>query len=89
MLTWTCHACGEERPDELIAVFTRVHPIDGDEGATFSENVRYCSDRPDCAARAQQISFLERPGYERPASGARSKATLAERIRHRWFAHAR
>lgn len=87
-LTWCCHACGDARPDELIGVYTRVNPIDGDHGATYSENVRYCTDRPECAARAQQISFVKKEGFELPAKGARSKSTLAERIRRRWFGHA-
>lgn len=41
-LTWTCHICGDERPDKLISVLS--YPIF--EGA--KRNVRYCNDRVAC-----------------------------------------
>ena len=48
--TWTCHVCGEERPDALISVYSRQVPLG--RGIVASENVRYCNDRPACAAGA-------------------------------------
>jgi hypothetical protein len=52
-MTWTCMVCGDERPDAVISVAYR--PIPGledrfPEGARV--NVRFCNDRPDCAATA-------------------------------------
>lgn len=51
-LTWTCMVCGAERPDPAISVAYR--PLRGMEdqfpGARW--NVRYCNDRPACAAQA-------------------------------------
>jgi hypothetical protein len=85
-LTWSCHACGEERPDDKIAVYTRVRSIENAGGATFSENIRYCVDRPDCAAKAQQISFIEgEPEMIGPARPIVPKPSLAQRIRKAWF----
>lgn len=52
-ITWHCHVCGSERPDELILVAHR--PIPGPLADSFPEarcNVRYCSDNPDCVATA-------------------------------------
>lgn len=92
-LTWTCHACGDVRPDSEIAVFSRVHPIER-SGATMSENIRFCADRPACEERAQHISLLGQPGMEKPANwGADEPRALAdepalslrERIKNRWF----
>lgn len=50
-LTWTCHVCGDERPDRAISVAQHVTPIMG--GRThMTRNVRYCNDRESCAAAA-------------------------------------
>lgn len=46
-LTWTCHVCGDERPDEWISVFTDSEPIAGTD-AEMTVNVRFCNDRRDC-----------------------------------------
>lgn len=56
-LTWRCHVCGDERPDARIAVLSteRVHP----NGVRFTENVRYCNDRPSCVEGASTIKFSE------------------------------
>ena len=58
-LTWTCHICGQERPDAQISVHTRVHPIEGCGGTTMRENIRYCNDNADCFLRAQTFTFLK------------------------------
>lgn len=44
-MTWTCHVCGDERPDAKISV--AKHPL-----GIAVVNVRFCNDRPDCAAKA-------------------------------------
>ena len=58
-VTWTCHICKEERPDEKIAV--RKKPVIGLNGIPsriFSENVRYCVDKPSCSDKSRSFSFL-------------------------------
>lgn len=40
---WTCHACGDARPDELIAVRSVI------VAGGVQHNRRYCVDRPECA----------------------------------------
>lgn len=52
-MTWTCMVCREERPDAQISVAHRQ--VRGME-SRFPDtrwNVRYCNDRPHCAAVAQ------------------------------------
>lgn len=44
--TWTCHVCGDERPDEKVAVAKHKHTYP--TGVEIEENVRYCSDRAEC-----------------------------------------
>lgn len=51
-LTWTCHVCGEERPDAFISVAKHQHQIKDAGGATMHCHVRYCNDRADCASNA-------------------------------------
>lgn len=59
-LAWTCHVCGDERPDELIAVYSSTwRARDGGlAGVEVKQNVRYCADRPACLEGARSISFL-------------------------------
>jgi hypothetical protein len=64
----TCHACGQERPEAMIGVISRVHPIAESGGATMAENIRYCVDRPACEERARHISLLGEPGMEAPTT---------------------
>jgi hypothetical protein len=59
MLTWTCHICKVERPDHLIG----VHTIDSSEKynlppGTMKQNIRYCTDNPDCAKKVKNFSFF-------------------------------
>jgi hypothetical protein len=53
-LVWACHVCGDERPDAAISVAHRrpAGPLGDFPGAQV--NVRYCNDRPDCAATANE-----------------------------------
>lgn len=53
--TWTCHACGKERPDSAISVVTRdTSKEHGLPTGTFKDNVRYCNDNPECAKAARE-----------------------------------
>jgi hypothetical protein len=54
--TWTCHVCKEERPDAAISVLSKPGLLAG--RFPFTENVRYCNDRPACIAGAKDVSFL-------------------------------
>jgi hypothetical protein len=62
-LRWTCHVCGDERPDALIGVFTR-RLRSRSIGVELSENVRHCTDRPECVAGARETRFLSAGDYE-------------------------
>ncbi len=53
--TWKCHICGEERPDERIAVVSKPLIINGK--TVGEQNIRYCNDRPACIEGAKEFSF--------------------------------
>lgn len=57
--TWTCHVCGDRRPDERISVHKSEREFVW--GTTVTENVRYCNDRPACREGAATITFLSEP----------------------------
>lgn len=54
-LTWKCHVCKDERPDDKISVYsiTRTFP----NGIKVKTNVRYCNDRPECERGAPNVDF--------------------------------
>ena len=53
-ITWRCHICNAERPDEKISVLTK--PL----GVTDAvQNIRYCNDNPRCIEGAKQFSFVK------------------------------
>jgi hypothetical protein len=52
-LTWTCHVCHDERPDDKISVYQTTHKAAG--GYEVVHNVRYCNDRPACFAGAIDV----------------------------------
>lgn len=54
--TWTCHVCGYERPDRFISV--HKHHRELIPGVPFTENVRYCNDRPACREGAASVHFV-------------------------------
>jgi hypothetical protein len=54
-LTWRCHICGAERPDDKIGVRQHLTTIRGIE---VTQNVRYCTDRPDCIIGAESFRFV-------------------------------
>lgn len=56
--SWSCHICGDSRPDANISV--RVHDVSADSGlpyGTFKNNVRYCNDRPRCVEESLHFRF--------------------------------
>lgn len=58
--SWTCHICGDERPDERISV--RQHITNADGGFTVTQNVRYCNDRTHCIV--ESINYRHIPGLD-------------------------
>lgn len=65
-LTWTCHVCGAERPDDKISLASATFPVaDGrSEGAV---QLRYCNDRTECKAAAPVMARQE--AWRRGRSG--------------------
>jgi len=64
--SWTCHVCGDLRPDVFISV--RRHDKSEECGmppGTFQENVRYCNDRESCREGSKTHShFKNKPTQE-------------------------
>lgn len=57
-ITWTCHICDDERPDERISVHKQpVRTEMGDNMVT--RNIRYCNDRPECLHGATNMPVLD------------------------------
>jgi len=56
MLTWKCHICQRERPDDKISVITKPLVINGK--IIGQQNIRYCNDDPKCMEQAQNWSFF-------------------------------
>ncbi len=56
-IKWTCHICGELRPDDKISVLTKPLIINGQ--AAGEQNIRYCNDKADCAAGAQDFEHIK------------------------------
>ncbi len=53
-LTWTCHVCGDTRPDAKVSVFSRdISKRMGLPEGTAQENIRYCNDRDSCIKGAK------------------------------------
>lgn len=59
MLTWKCHICNEERPDDKISVLSKPLLVNG--LPCGEQNIRYCNDRPACLEGAKSFSFIS--GY--------------------------
>jgi len=58
MITWMCHICGKERPDDKISVHTKDVSADyGGLPGTMKMNTRYCNDNPDCIKAAKTFRF--------------------------------
>jgi hypothetical protein len=47
--TWTCHVCGQERPNDKISVATGSIP----ELPGAEINIRYCNDNLVCETKAK------------------------------------
>lgn len=57
-MNWKCHICGDTRPDEKISVHKHDRSAEhGMPAGTWTENVRYCNDRPACESGAREHRF--------------------------------
>ena len=56
-MTWTCHICKEERPDECISVVSKPLIIKGKNMG--QQNIRYCNDNPECIESSKSKVFIE------------------------------
>ena len=56
-LTWKCHICGEDRPDDKISIRTSPLIINGREMG--SQNIRYCNDNNDCIEKSKTFQFFK------------------------------
>jgi hypothetical protein len=53
---WTCHVCGELRPDDKISVHSRK--VTWGE-VPITENVRYCNDKTECIEGAKKVRWID------------------------------
>lgn len=60
ILEWTCHVCGDERPDDKISVYSQTTTTNGIE---VKQNVRYCNDRQSCIEGASKVDWLKGPAH--------------------------
>lgn len=56
-MTWTCHVCGEKRPDAMISVYSTK--VDYGYGVIADVNVRYCNDKQSCRDGAPNVDFAQ------------------------------
>jgi hypothetical protein len=70
-ITWTCHVCGAERPDDRISTAQHLH-VNG-AGVEMKVNVRYCNDNEECFKEAQ-VSDLWKLEWDR------QRRALEERV---------
>jgi len=56
-MTWTCHVCGDERPDAQISVLSFDVAVEGVD-FPIRQNVRYCNDRLSCITGASMVRFV-------------------------------
>ncbi len=68
-LTWKCHVCGEERPDDKISVLSKPLIINGQVVSGGQQNIRYCNDRPACIEGAKEHCFFKGKGREDYGAG--------------------
>jgi len=54
--TWKCHICGCQRPDAEISVLKQDFSKEyGLPVGTWTYNVRYCNDKPECLEGAKNF----------------------------------
>jgi len=66
-LTWTCHVCDKERPDEKIGVATGILK----DFANARINIRFCNDNATCTEVAREHAL--RGEFIKPTEKSRVK----------------
>jgi hypothetical protein len=79
-LTWTCHVCGDTRPDYKIGVRSTI--IRDLNGIELQENVRYCLDRSSCIDGSWSATFIEKEVDRMPKG---KDAHTGDRPKHWWL----
>lgn len=54
---WTCHVCGDYRPDNKISVYSTTKMLGGN--IPIGQNVRYCNDRQACIDGAKNVNWVK------------------------------
>lgn len=58
--TQTCNVCGKDRPQKDLSVCqTDVSQRLGCLPGSFTQNVHYCNDDPDCTRKAPKVSLFQ------------------------------
>ena len=57
-IEWTCHVCGELRPDDKISVHSRTVTLTLNN-VPMTENVRYCNDNQECIDGAKKVRWID------------------------------
>ncbi len=66
-LTWTCHVCGDVRPDDRIDVYRLdISKQFGLAKGSATCNVRFCNDRPCCLEKVRERSLEMLPETNQP-----------------------
>ena len=87
MLTWTCHICSEERPDEKISVYKKDISEDHNlpEG-TMQQNVRYCNDKLECGQAAKDYNhFSNEKGIDDASDSIKKYKEITMKDYFAWF----
>ena len=75
-LTWTCHICGEERPDHLISVLTKPWTLNG--RYVGDQNIRYCNDNVKCQEGVVTFNFGESTPPTPPANHKETQQVIPD-----------
>lgn len=76
-MTWKCHVCKEERPDNKISVYSKDTSSEyGLPMGTMIMNIRYCNDRESCIENAPYYSFISKSRHSNENVGSKSKVVM-------------
>ena len=70
-MTWTCHVCGDRRPDKKISVSSEKTQS-SQSNHTFHWHIRYCNDKTKCGKIAREMAKMENPWKHPERKGPRT-----------------
>lgn len=85
LLTWTCEACGDERPDDRIEVRKRtLFAAESPTGTEWTRTVNCCTDREGCRRVATVIAdgWWEETRVKRETITVRGGFRSRARVQH-------